>query len=89
MPSLFETLGGTGRLLVVVAGLLLRGKEAERHIRVLGPQGSQEFDEGPIHRSVLGPAPQNTHGQRAALETGQNNACLEARRKRHTSQTKW
>lgn len=77
--SLFETLGGSGRLLVVVAaGLLLEGREAERHIRVLRPQGSQEVDEGPIHRSVPGPAPQNNHGQRAALEMGQNNACLSA-----------
>lgn len=68
-------------------GLLLLGSEAELRVGVLHPQGPQDFDEGTIYRSVLGPASQNTDGQRAALETRQNNACLEARINGRTHQT--
>ena len=73
-PSVFETLCG-GRPLV--PGARPWGRRAlELQHGVLHPQGPQEFDEGPVHCPIMGPPSQDTDGEGAAPQPGQNHTCL-------------
>lgn len=48
-------------------------------IGVLHPQYLQKFDERLENASILSPPSHHSHGERAALEPRQNEACLERR----------
>lgn len=69
---------------MVLGGRLWGRARIQPQRGVFHPQGPQEFNEGPIRRSVMGPPSQDADGQGAAPQPRQDRARLGEQGKRIT-----